>query len=72
LTTDNQLLAEQSEKRRGFFDRAGSSVFAVARSYHFDAERWANKVRAWSAEFKSHPKSRLGSSFRAHREIRTL
>jgi TldD protein len=73
LKTDDQLLAEQSEKDADFSTEPPVQYSRLPESYHFDAERWANKVRAWSAEFKSHPKI-LGSgvSFRAQREIRTF
>jgi TldD protein len=73
LKTDDQLLAEQSEKDADFSTEPAVQYSRLPESYHFDAERWANKVRAWSAEFKSHPKI-LGSgvSVRAQREIRTF
>jgi TldD protein len=73
LKTDNQLLAEQSEKDADFSAEPAAQYSRLPESYHFDAEGWAKKVRAWSAEFKSHPKI-LGSgvSVRAQREIRTF
>lgn len=73
LKTDDQLLAEQSEKDADFSTEPAVQYSRLPENYHFDAERWANKVRAWSAEFKSHPKI-LGSgvSFRVQREVRTF
>jgi predicted Zn-dependent protease len=42
-------------------------------TYSVDSAAWAKKVRAWSAEFKNHPKI-LGSgvTFQAQHEIRTF
>ncbi|MGH9697571.1 MAG: TldD/PmbA family protein, partial [Bryobacteraceae bacterium] len=73
LKTDDQLLAEQSEKDADFSTEPAVHYSRLPENYRFDAERWANKVRAWSAEFKSHPKILAsGVSFRAQREIRTF
>jgi TldD protein len=73
LRTDDQLLAEQSDKDADFSTEPAVQYSRLPESYRFDTESWANKVRAWSAEFKSHPKI-LGSevSVRAQREIRTF
>ena len=73
LKTDDQLLAEQTDKDADFSTEPATQYSRPPESYRFDTERWANKVRAWSAEFKSHPKI-LGSgvSVRAQREIRTF
>ena len=73
LKTDNQLLAEQSDQDADFSTEPAVQYSRLPEDFHFDTERWANKVRAWSAEFKSHPKI-LGSgvSVRAQREIRTF
>ena len=73
LKTDDQLLAEQTEKDADFSSEPAVEYSRLPESYHFDSAGWADKVRAWSAEFKSHPKI-LGSgvSFRAQREIRTF
>jgi TldD protein len=73
LTTDNQLLAEQSQTDADFSADPAATYTKLPETYHFDAADWAGKLRAWSAEFKSHPKI-LGStvSYRASREIRTF
>ena len=73
LKTDDQLLAEQSDKDADFSSEPPVQYSRLPETYQFDAKRWADKLRAWSAEFKSHPKI-LGSgvSVRAQREIRTF
>ena len=57
LKTDDQLLAEQSDKDADFSTEPAVQYSRLPENYHFDAEGWANKVRAWSAEFKSHPQN---------------
>jgi predicted Zn-dependent protease len=73
LKTDDQLLAEQSNKDADFSSEPTVQYSRLPETYRFDTKLWADKVRAWSAEFKSHPKI-LGSgvSVRAQREIRTF
>jgi predicted Zn-dependent protease len=73
LKTDDQLLAEQSEKNADFSAESAATYARLPESYSFDSNAWAKKVRSWSAEFKTHPKI-LGSgvSFSAQREIRTF
>jgi predicted Zn-dependent protease len=73
LRTDDQLLAEQSDKDADFSTEPAVQYSRPPENYQFDAEGWANKVRAWSAEFKSHPQILAsGVSFRAQKEIRTF
>jgi predicted Zn-dependent protease len=73
LKTDDQLIAEQSEKNADFSEEPAATYERLPESYAFDSGAWAKKVRSWSAEFKSHPRI-LGSavSFSAQREIRTF
>ncbi|HEY6987855.1 MAG TPA: metallopeptidase TldD-related protein, partial [Bryobacteraceae bacterium] len=73
LKTDDQLLAEQSDKDADFSSEPAVQYSRLPETYKFDTEGWAHKLRAWSAEFKSHPKI-LGSgvSVRAQREVRTF
>jgi TldD protein len=73
LKTDNQLLAEQSQTDADFSVDPAVTYTKLPETYHFNAADWAVKLRAWSAEFKSHPKI-IGSnvSYRASREIRTF
>jgi len=73
LKTDDQLLAEQRDKDADFSPEPAVQYSRPPENYHFDADGWANKVRAWSAEFKSHPQILAsGVSFRAQKEIRTF
>ncbi len=73
LKTDDQLLAEQSDKDADFSSEPAVQYSQLPETYRFNTKGWADKLRAWSAEFKSHPKI-LGSgvSVRAQREIRTF
>lgn len=73
LKTDEQLLAEQSEQDADFSLEPAETFARLPETYRYDMHAWTQKLRAWSAEFKKHPKI-LGSgvSFRAQREIRTL
>ncbi|MDQ2711976.1 MAG: metallopeptidase TldD-related protein [Acidobacteriota bacterium] len=73
LKTDNQLLAQQANQDADFSSEERASYAKLPPAYGYDTAAWAQKVRAWSAEFKKHP-SILGSgvNFRAQREIRTF
>ncbi len=73
LKTDNQLLAQEENQDADFSSEEPASYSRLPRTYSYDTELWAQRVRTWSAEFKKHPLI-LGSgvSFRAQREIRTL
>jgi TldD protein len=73
LKTDDQLLATQSERDADFSSDPAETYSKLPETYGYDSSVWSQKVRAWSAEFKRHPKI-LGSgvSFRAQREIKTF
>ncbi len=73
LKTDQQLLADESEKNADFSAEPAVSYSKPPETYSVNREDWAKKVRTWSAEFKDHPKI-LGSgvTFNARRETRTF
>ncbi len=73
LKTDEQLLAQQKDKDPDFSSEPAATFSSTPETYRIDRTAWDNRVRAWSAEFKTHPDV-LGSevSFRAQREIRTF
>ena len=73
LKTDEQLLVEQSEQNADFTSEPPQTFSRLPETYHNDMDAWAKKLRAWSGEFKKHPKI-LGSgvSFVAQRQIRTF
>lgn len=73
LQTDEQLLAQQAQQDADFSSEPAESFARLPETYRYDMDAWTQKLRAWSAEFKKHPKI-LGSevNFRAEREIRTL
>ena len=73
LKTDQQLLAEQKDPDPDFSSEAPETFSQLPETYHCDMAAWARKLRAWSSEFKKHPKI-LGSGvrFRAEREVRTF
>lgn len=73
LKTDEQLLAEQSEQDADFSTEPAQTFSRLPETYSYDMNAWTQKLRAWSAEFKKHPKI-LGSglSFAAHRQITTF
>ncbi len=73
LKTDNQLLAQQANEDADFSSEERASYAQLPPAYSVDTNAWAEKLRRWSGEFRSHPKI-LGSAvnFRAQREIRTL
>jgi predicted Zn-dependent protease len=73
LKTDDQLLAAQSQTDADFSVEPAVAYTKLPETYNFDAAEWAAKLRAWSAEFKSHPKIiESNVSYRALREIRTF
>ena len=73
LSTDEQLIAEQADKDADFSTEPAETYSRLPETYPFDSAAWAQKLRGWSAEFKSHPKILAsGVTFRAQREIRTF
>ncbi|HEY7303038.1 MAG TPA: metallopeptidase TldD-related protein [Bryobacteraceae bacterium] len=73
LKTDEQLLAENREHDADFSTEPPTTYSQLPETYKYDAGEWQDKVRAWSAEFKKHPKVLASSvTIRAEREIRTL
>ncbi len=73
LNTDEQLLAEQSQKDADFSSEPAQSYSRLPEKYGYDRAALAEKLRSWSAEFKKHPKiltSRV--TFREQREIKTF
>ncbi len=73
LKTDEQLLAEQTDHDADFSSEPSQSFSRLPETYPHDMNAWAQKLRAWSGEFKGHPKI-LGSgvSFMAQREIQSF
>ncbi len=73
LQTDEQLLAQQNHQDADFSSEPAETFVRLPETYSYDMNAWTRKLRAWSAEFKKHPKI-LGSEvdFRAEREVRTL
>ncbi len=73
LKTDEQLLAEQSNHDADFSGEPAATYSQLPETYKYDGDAWTQKVRAWSAEFKKHPKILAsGVSFRGEREIKTF
>ena len=73
LKTDEQLLAEGKEKDADFSADPAVQFVKLPERYPIDQETWAKRVRAWSAEFKSHDKILAsGVSFAARHEITTF
>ncbi|HMF79170.1 MAG TPA: metallopeptidase TldD-related protein, partial [Bryobacteraceae bacterium] len=73
LKTDNQLVAEQSETNADFSTEPAATYAKLPETYRFDGAAWADKLRTWSAEFKSHPQIVASNvSYRASRETRTF
>ena len=73
LKTDAQLLAEDKEKNADFSVDPAVKYTKLPERYPIDKEYWAKRVRAWSAEFKSHDKVLAsGVNFVARRNIRTF
>jgi predicted Zn-dependent protease len=73
LKTDEQLLAEQKDPDADFSAEPAATYSQLPETYRYDAQAWPQKVRAWSAEFKKHPKILAsGVSFRGEREITTF
>lgn len=73
LKTDEQLLQTESNQDADFSSEPPQTFSRLPETYSYDMNAWTEKLRAWSAEFKKHPKI-LGSgvTFAAQREIRTF
>jgi predicted Zn-dependent protease len=73
LQTDQELIAQQP-KQDADFSAEEPAQFALTPGNHaYDTDAWAQKLRAWSAEFKTHPRILNSAvSFRASRELRTF
>jgi TldD protein len=73
LKTDQQLLAEDRNKDADFSSETPERFSNAPEKYHIDTNAWSDRVRKWSAEFKSHPGILASSvNFSARREIRTF
>lgn len=73
LKTDEQLLAEERDRDADFSAEPAATYSQLPETYKYDGDEWKDRVRAWSAEFKKHPKILAsGVSFRGRREIRTF
>ena len=73
LKTDQQLLADEKEKNADFTSETPQHSIALPPALHYDAKAWADKIRSWSGEFRTHPKILNSTvSFSAQRDIRTL
>ena len=73
IKTDEQLLAEDKEKNADFSVDPAVKYVRAPEQYKIDKEDWAKRVRAWSAEFKSHEKILAsGVNFVARRDVRTF
>jgi TldD protein len=73
LKTDEQLLVEQDEHDPDFSAEAVEKYSKIPEALSVNADAWSQKLRAWSAEFKSHAKlldSNLG--FRIEHEAKTF
>ncbi len=73
LRTDEELIAQQKDKDSDFSSEPPQTFSRMPERYAYDVNAWAQKLRDWSGQFKSHPRI-LGSqiNFLAEREIRTL
>jgi predicted Zn-dependent protease len=73
LKTESQLITQEDTQDPDFSSEPMQVFSRKPESYRYDMNAWADKVRAWSGEFKKHPKI-LGSgvSFTAQHEIRTF
>jgi predicted Zn-dependent protease len=73
IKTDEQLLADEKEKNADFSVDPAVKYAREPERYPIDKESWAKRVRAWSAEFKSHEKILAsGVDFVARRDLRTF
>ena len=73
LKTDEQLLAEERDRDADFSAEPAATYSQLPETYKYDGDEWKDRVRAWSAEFKKHPKILAsGVSFRGRREVRTF
>ncbi|MBV8833289.1 MAG: peptidase U62 [Acidobacteriaceae bacterium] len=73
LKTDQQLLADPKDQDADFSSEPAAKYSHLPEIYSSDTGNWEKKTRAWSAEFKGHPKI-LGSqvSVVVQREIRSF
>jgi len=73
IKTDEQLLADEKEKNADFSAAPAVTFSHLPEQYQIDRPAWAQRVRAWSAEFKSHDKILVsGVDFVARRDLRTF
>lgn len=73
LKTDQQLLADEREKNADFTAETPENAVALPPELKYDSKVWADKVRKWSGEFRSHPRILSSNvSFAAQRDLRTL
>ena len=73
LKTDEQLIAEDKEKSDDFSSEQPAGFANVPERYRTDMTEWTGRLRALSAEFKTHDRILASQvAFRAQREIRTL
>jgi predicted Zn-dependent protease/predicted transcriptional regulator len=73
LKTDDQLIAEQSEKNADFSLEPAVTYSRLPETYGYDTKLWSQRARDWSAEFKKHPKIMASDvTVRLQREVRTF
>ncbi len=73
LKTDEQLLADEKEKNADFSVETPAQHNSETARYPIDRAPWAKRVRAWSAEFKSHNKILASEvEFASVRTVRTF
>lgn len=73
LKTDEQLLAEERDRDADFSAEPAATFSQLPETYKYGGDEWTDRVRAWSAEFKKHPKILASDvSFGGHREIRSF
>jgi TldD protein len=73
IKTDEQLLAEEKEKNADFSADPAVQYVRAPERYPINKDTWAKRVRAWSAEFKSHEKILASDvNFVARRDLRTF
>lgn len=73
LRTDQELIAHEKDQDADFSSEPAAQFEEDPERFAIDRGAWAKRVRAWSAEFNTHPKI-LGSQvgFQAQRQIRTF
>jgi predicted Zn-dependent protease len=73
IKTDEQLLADEKEKNADFSVDPAVKYVRLPEQYKVDRDAWAKRLRAWSAEFKSHSKILVSSvDFVSKRDLRTF